>query len=921
MRPIKLTMSAFGPYAGKTVIDADRLGEAGLYLITGDTGAGKTTIFDAIAYALFGDKNSIRSGTMLRSKYAEPSYETYVELEFMYGGESYTVRRNPEYERPAKRGTGMTKQTADAYLILPSGKTITKTKDVTKTIEEIIGLNGEQFTQIAMIQQGEFRKLLLAGTEDRISIFRKLFNTEKFSELQKRINDDTRKLKDECEVIKRSIEQYIKGIDCDKDSFYYETAKAASDMPIDDVTDLVNKLIEKDSADEEKNNGIKNQIEADLQKLNERIGKAESRQKAEKELENAMLELEQKNESIKGLEQNYTAEKNNISKRDALAVEIKTSENELESYDVLIALENEIETTKQTKKNLEEQLLQNNNALLKLKESIEKAKAEKEELKNAAVEAAELRQQLERLSKSEEAVKKLKTETGKYDKALKQLAKEQAEFEKLFAEAKKLKQDYDAKNEAYLSEQAGILAGTLEANKPCPVCGSLAHPKAAVLTEGAPTKEELDNAKNLSEEKQSEAAAASEKAGQIKTVISERESAICSDFSDLMKTDEQLSVNAIKERLSGYTKNLSDEKNSVTVLLSDAEAGIERYEKLDKEIPVNEKNAAALEKETGEYKTKLELSTYAIEAKERERNNLKSKLKFDTKNDAQNNIKKLKNEHKLLTEAYEKAEKEYNDCKNDITALASKTATIKEQLKTDDKECDIAILKKQRDEYEEAKRASEKALKEIAARIINNTNVIEGINKKRDELSKAEHKLGWMKSLSDTANGTITGKEKIKLETYVQMGYFDRIISRANNRLRIMTDNQYEMKRKEEAENTRSQSGLELDVTDHYNGTERSVKTLSGGETFKASLSLALGLSEEIQSSAGGIHLDTMFVDEGFGSLDEESLKQAIQALADLSDGSKLVGIISHVAELKEKIDKQITVVKDKTGGSRVVMY
>ena len=176
----------------------------------------------------------------------------------------------------------------------------------------------------------------------------------------------------------------------------------------------------------------------------------------------------------------------------------------------------------------------------------------------------------------------------------------------------------------------------------------------------------------------------------------------------------------------------------------------------------------------------------------------------------------------------------------------------------------------------------------------------------------------WVKALSDTANGNISGKEKIMLETYIQMHYFDRIIARANTRFMVMSGGQYELKRRLEAENNRRQSGLELDVVDHYNGTERSVKTLSGGESFKASLSLALGLSDEIQASAGGIRLDSMFVDEGFGSLDEESLRQAVQALTGLTQGGRLVGIISHVAELKEKIEKQIIVTKDRSGGSRV---
>ena len=200
----------------------------------------------------------------------------------------------------------------------------------------------------------------------------------------------------------------------------------------------------------------------------------------------------------------------------------------------------------------------------------------------------------------------------------------------------------------------------------------------------------------------------------------------------------------------------------------------------------------------------------------------------------------------------------------------------------------------------------------------NNRFILDKILRNINELSETEKKLMCVKSLSDTANGNISGKEKIMLEAYVQMRYFNRIIDRANVRLMTMSDGQYELKRRVGADNNRSQSGLDLDVIDHYNGTERSVKTLSGGESFKASLALALGLSDEIQSSSGGIRLETMFIDEGFGSLDEESLSQALKALTELSEGDRTVGIISHVTELKERIDRQVVVTKNKFGGSKI---
>ena len=231
---------------------------------------------------------------------------------------------------------------------------------------------------------------------------------------------------------------------------------------------------------------------------------------------------------------------------------------------------------------------------------------------------------------------------------------------------------------------------------------------------------------------------------------------------------------------------------------------------------------------------------------------------------------------------------------------------------------DIQAQQQRSDELTRQRSEAAQAQKTIHARLVTNKTALENMQEKAADLEKLEKRYTWVRALSNTVNGNLAGKEKVALETYIQMTFFDRILQRANVRLLVMSGGQYELKRRREAENNRSQSGLELDVIDHYNGSQRSVKSLSGGESFKASLSLALGLSDEIQSAAGGIRLDTMFVDEGFGSLDEESLQQAIRALTGLTEGNRLVGIISHVAELKEKIDKQIVVTKDKSGGSRV---
>ena len=291
-------------------------------------------------------------------------------------------------------------------------------------------------------------------------------------------------------------------------------------------------------------------------------------------------------------------------------------------------------------------------------------------------------------------------------------------------------------------------------------------------------------------------------------------------------------------------------------------------------------------------------------------------LRFGGKAEAEQAVLSIEKVMAEMKADFNRAQKALADSKERIAGYKASIERLSKQISSDcvlDKEME----QKKKEALIEKKRAEDADSKVLHSRIEANQLALANIRAKVGELGVLETHYAWVKALSNTANGTISGKEKVMLETYIQMTYFDRIIARANTRFMVMSGGQYELKRRKEAENNRSQSGLDLDVIDHYNGTERSVKTLSGGESFKASLSLALGLSDEIQASAGGVKLDTMFVDEGFGSLDEESLDQAMKALSSLADGNRLVGIISHVADLKNRIDKQIVVTKQRSGGSR----
>ena len=336
-------------------------------------------------------------------------------------------------------------------------------------------------------------------------------------------------------------------------------------------------------------------------------------------------------------------------------------------------------------------------------------------------------------------------------------------------------------------------------------------------------------------------------------------------------------------------------------------------------LPKAEEDLAALESAAETLRAAAADSRVALEGLRARRQTVAEGLEFESAAAARARLDELRREKDALAAALQAAEKGREDCRSRLTEERGRIDTLEKQLSGAAEE-DAPALQAALEELRAARQALRARKETLAGRMGVNRRAVEELRGGAEQLEQAQREWQWMGALSATVNGTLSGRDKIMLETYVQTTYFDRILRRTNVRLMAMTDGQYELKRRIGAENQRSQSGLELDVIDHYNGTERSVKTLSGGESFKASLALALGLSDEIQSWAGGVRLDTMFVDEGFGSLDEESLEQAIRALSALTEGSRLVAIISHVAELKERIDRQIVVTKDPAGGSRVTV-
>lgn len=913
MRPLKITMSAFGPYAGEVTLDMQKLGKSGIYLITGDTGAGKTTVFDAISYALYGEASgNYRENTTLRSKYASADTPTFVELEFEYNNEIYKINRNPEYPRPNKRGEGFTKQSANAELVMPDGSVITKIKDVSAKVEEIIGINKNQFSQIAMIAQGDFRKLLNCETNERSKIFRKIFKTEPYHNIEIKLSSLFNELKRNREKEKSGIEQYINQLKCNENdtlSLELESAKSG-DVLIEDVIKLAGEIINKDTLEYTKTQKNIESINEEIEKINSNIKLYENQEATKKAYAKASAKLEELKTKRNECEKAYKSAEAQRERLDDLTRKINLINSKMPKYDELKSLENSI--------NERAQSFEKSNNLLKLKQQeitlLEKEIDEKskalEEVKGADLLVQKLTVEKEEINKKAEALKELKTEIDRCKTEQKNLKNAQSFAKSALDEYGALENEYNQIYIAFFNEQAGIIADELKDGEPCPVCGSTSHPNLARKSENAPSQADVESAQNLVKKAQEKADKARDTASALKSRFDEIAANVKSAAKKLFGTDDNV--------FDDYNSNINALKKDydcTLALLKTANEKLNLYQKLDKEIPKIQEKQKSLSDEISTLNTQKASDEAFISENTKRVTSIKSELDFESADLAKDKLKEYTNLSNDIQNAIEKSKNAFDDIKSEYDTQNGTKSSLENALK-EFKEIDLASLNEKSLKLNEYKKDIDKTAKSLYSRIESNKLLVDNISEKRDILKGYDDKYVWLKALSETANGDISGKEKITLETFVQMTYFDSIIRKANIRLLTMSDGQYELVRRSDAETLKKNEGLALDVIDHFNASSRSVSTLSGGESFMASLCLALGLSDEIQSSNGGIKLDTMFVDEGFGSLDGEALDRALSALTSLSQGNRLVGIISHVDALCDRIDNKIVITKDRTTGS-----
>ena len=920
MRPLVITLSAFGPFLGLSTVDLRPLGDRGLYLICGDTGAGKTTLFDAITYALYGEPSGdTRKAGMLRSKYARAEVPTFVEMLFEYGGREYRLHRSPEQMRPALRGEArLVSRQAEAELHGPGGQLITGPSKVTEAVTELVGMDRAQFTRVALLAQGDFLKLLVASTEERKQLFRQIFETGLYDSLQEALKADSAQKKQQVEQLEGRMAVFAQSLRWDREDPLYPQVEKAREgaLPPQDLLALLTELIRKDQAGLLQLQEQQEAQAAQLAQVQQRLTLHGEQVKLKAALAAAQEGLQAAEKALPALEARHQAAQATLPKAEEKAREqariqalmpryeqVERQEQQLSALDLQLQKQEAAQQEKAEELQLQAAALQEKKQQL---QGVAGAASARVELGNRIQQAQQKQQQAQRLGS---ALAAWQDRTGL-------LAQSQRRYQAASQETQAAKAHYEALHTAFLDAQAGILARRLLPGSPCPVCGATHHPDPAQAPPEAPTQELVRQARKKAEDKNSLRVRHSEESAALASEITTRQQDILGQAA-LLGLDA--GMDDLQERLSAYAAATKQELAGLEFRHQEAQRQEALKARLEALIPQLEAALEAAKQQQAQLAQQLAAQKAQRQALGEALREGKAQLPLMSRQEAQKALDTLENQRTALLLEAENSQKALSSHRLQQADAKARVNTLLSQLKNA-AQVDAGEAQAQETALSRELAALGSRLMDLNTRLEINQGAHQGITGLQATLARANKEWTFIKTLSDTASGNLSQKEKITLEAYVQGFYLDRVLARANVRFMMMSGNQYELRRGESVQDRRSQTGLSLTVLDHYNGSTREVASLSGGESFMASLSLALGLSDEIQSAAGGIRLSTMFVDEGFGSLDPEALQQAIRALSSLAQGQMLVGIISHVAELREKIDRQVQVTKDKLGGSRVTV-
>ena len=895
MRPELLTMQAFGPYKDLTTIDFTKLDDHGIYLLTGPTGAGKTMIFDAIMYALYqtGSGEYRNKEDTFRNRNVPIDVKPFVRLTFSVLNKRYTIERTLRYK--AKKDN---KNLTDVKVYLKdetNNQLYTNLKEVNDKIIEIIGVDKNQFVQICMIAQGEFKKILNAKTQDRILIFRKLFNSEKYNELQDAILDDYLGLRRKHDDLTLSLYSVLQNVEIDD-----RDELLSKYLLSDKVDELLNKQIAKDRIKVDSDSEKAKLIDKQLVDIDISINKALQLKKDQEEINKQKLLVNDLNN-----QRIIVSEKlNKLNGDDELISKIDDHinkiNNDLNAYKQLDDLNKKlnsinisIDNTSKKLNKLNDDKQLNDKEIMKLEKIIED---------NSDIEAKSLKhsQLLKEWMQQKDVYQKYISDKKILDNDELLLNNKQGIFQDKYNIYLANKALYDKEYDRFLCNQAGILAKDLKDGEACPVCGSTSHVRLAKILDDVYSYEKLDELKKIVEVQSNECLQLSRDiasiSAKIKMAKETLDSIVVSDIDEINSNIK--SLNALL---------LADKKNN------------DKYKDALNKLPLLKENGDKL---NGLINDNSHMLVKLISDKDNVGvyyQDIKSKLSYDCLDSANKMLNKLKEQKKQILDNIRSLQEKIIGIDNSISASKAIISTLQSKL-ADSKVFDIDKLNASKNELNKLKSELNNEIKNTYSILDKNIKILNNIKPIYLDINANEDKLQLISKINDTINGR-SGKEsgKIKLETYVQMKFLDEILIKCNLRLMAMTNDQYSLCRHKEADNRQSQTGLDIDVIDHYNNSIRPVSSLSGGESFKASMALALGLSDEIQASSK-IKLETLFIDEGFGTLDDESLEAMMNILADLSNSNKLIGIISHVEQLKQRIDKQIVVSKDSHGNSKVKM-
>jgi|LSQX01.1.fsa_nt_gb exonuclease SbcC len=1034
MKPIKLKFQAFGPFVEEQGIDFSEIANDGLFLITGPTGAGKTSIFDAISFALYG-KGSMeeRERTNIRSDFADENIETYVQFEFYLKDKRIEIYRTPSYEKVGKDGKKNTKNPYARMIMFQDDKLIIEesgSDKVTKKVEELLNLNYQQFRQIVMLPQGEFRRFILANSNEREEIFKRIFDISIYEKFEEKIDAMYKEIKRKLEDNKKEVEIIAKGILIDTEEFQ-EFVNNSDLSPkkiiqhINQEVEQIHKSLETINIQKNENQSILKNLEEKLQKIksnNELIDKREAIKKELQELSKQKETMVQKEELLRKLdkvekiipyeenwinlskdlkEKKILLEKLNIEllEREEKQGTIDETFNKLEEDYQKISLRNkeieELNEKLESLKNYEQldqefqklskQLGEKNKELSKIESEISQNKKVFEENEhyitaNEDINIEILERNLKDIVKYENSCNDLINEYLNFTdivKRYREIQKEKNDIEQLI---NRLRDELDRKTHEIILTQAYRLAETLEEGKPCPVCGSIIHPDPAKSEGQIVTEKEIEDLNKKIERAEEKRNEIVNKYETIKGENDGTESRVMTNYKRIceelaieqkepteMKSHIEKIIKTLQEKLKVQQKEYDEKKDIVNKIKSLKEEN----KKIKLSLDILQKKKEVLQQEIDELKSKI----LQINMKKK---TVAEHLEGKTLKDINCEIEEINQFITNTSSKYEEIRKAKEANLQEIHSLKGKIATItgdinqlsskvkeseeklnkmirdmelvnyenykslkdklylKDQLEEEIEIYNLELQKKKNllEEYERSVKNIGKIdelplveeineMKEKNEILIRNETSLENkkvslkttkleMEKLQKEAQQIEKDYNMIVNLRNVSKGD--NDSKVSLTKYVLTYYFEEIIMHANERLMKLTNNRYVMRRSTEVLDARRKEGLEIMVLDHNTGKERHIKSLSGGESFEAALALALGLADVVQSHSGGISLDTIFIDEGFGSLDPNSLDRAIEVLLELNDSGRAVGIISHVEELKERIFDKIEVIPTAEG-------